>query len=103
MQQVQDLWADMTTRLKSDLGDAQWRSWIKPLQAVSLTQGTLTLAASSRLNKERVISQYLDKIRLMASMSNLGVTDIEITLRTSQSVQRANTAQSRKCQLLHHG
>ena len=92
MQQVQDLWADMTTRLKSDLGDAQWRSWIKPLQAVSLTQGTLTLAASSRLNKERVISQYLDKIRLMASMSDLGVTDIEITLRTSQSVQRANTA-----------
>ena len=51
MQQVQDLWADMTIRLKSDLGDAQWRSWIKPLQAVSLTQGTLTLAASSRLNK----------------------------------------------------
>ena len=92
MQQVQDLWADMTTRLKSDLGDAQWRSWIKPLQAVSLTQGTLTLAASSRLNKERVISQYLDKIRLMASMSDLGVTDIEITIRTSQSVQRANTA-----------
>lgn len=92
MQQVQDLWADMTTRLKSDLGDAQWRSWIKPLQAVSLMQGTLTLAASSRLNKERVISQYLDKIRLMASMSDLGVTDIEITLRTSQSVQRANTA-----------
>ena len=92
MQQVQDLWADMTTRLKSDLGDAQWRSWIKPLQAVSLTQGTLTLAASSRLNKERVISQYLDKIRLMASMSDLGVTDIEITLRTSQSVQRANIA-----------
>ena len=92
MQQVQDLWADMTKRLKSDLGDAQWRSWIKPLQAVSLTQGTLTLAASSRLNKERVISQYLDKIRLMASMSDLGVTDIEITLRTSQSVQRANTA-----------
>ena len=92
MQQVQDLWADMTTRLKSDLGDAQWRSWIKPLQAVSLNQGTLTLAASSRLNKERVISQYLDKIRLMASMSDLGVTDIEITLRTSQSVQRANTA-----------
>ena len=92
MQQVQDLWADMTTRLKSDLGDAQWRSWIKPLQAVSLTQGTLTLAASSRLNKERVISQYLDKIRLMASMSDLGVKDIEITLRTSQSVQRANTA-----------
>ena len=28
----------------------------------------------------------------MASMSDLGVTDIEITLRTSQSVQRANTA-----------
>ncbi|MGC6517353.1 MAG: chromosomal replication initiator protein DnaA [Candidatus Puniceispirillaceae bacterium] len=90
MQQVQDLWAAMTTRLKSDLGETQWRSWIKPLQASALEDGRLTLVASSRLTRERVISQYLDKIRMIASVSSMDVQDIEVILRTSQSVQRAN-------------
>ena len=93
MQQLQELWTDMSQRLKSDLGETQWRSWIKPLQAVSLANGQLTLAASTRLTKERVISQYLDKLRLMGSSSGAHVvTDIEIILRTSQSVQRAHSA-----------
>ena len=63
------------------------------MQAVSLANGQLTLAASTRLTKERVISQYLDKLRLMGSSSSAHVvTDIEIILRTSQSVQRAHSA-----------
>ena len=89
-QQVQDLWVDISTRLKSDLGDAQWRSWIKPLTALSLEAGCLTLCAASRLTRERVISQYLDKVRIIAAARDSAVRDIDIVLRTSQSVQQAN-------------
>ena len=90
-QQVQDLWVDISSRLKSDLGDAQWRSWIKPLIAVSLEEGCLTLGATSRLTRERVISQYLDKLRIIAGAHDKDVHDIDIILRTSQSVQQAHT------------
>ena len=89
-QQVQDLWVDISSRLKSDLGDAQWRSWIKPLVAVSLEEGCLTLGAASRLTRERVISQYLDKLRIIAGAHDKDVRDIDVILRTSQSVQQAN-------------
>jgi len=91
-QQVQDLWVEISTRLKTDLGETQWRSWIKPLTAVSLDEGCLVLGASSRLTRERVISQYLDKLRIIASAQNQDVTDIDIILRTSQSVQQAKHA-----------
>lgn len=90
-QQLQDLWVDISSRLKSDLGDAQWRSWIKPLVAVALEDGCLTLAASSRLTRERVISQYIDKLRIIAAAHNGQVDDIDVVLRTSQSVQQAGT------------
>ena len=90
-QEVQDLWVEISSRLKSDLGEAQWRSWIKPLVAVSLEAGCLTLSASSRLTRERVISQYLDKVRIIAGAHNKEVDDIDIILRTSQSVQQAST------------
>ena len=90
-QQVQDLWVGISSRLKSDLGDAQWRSWIKPLIAVSLEEGCLTLGATSRLTRERVISQYLDKLRIIAGAHDKDVRDIDIILRTSQSVQQAHT------------
>ena len=89
-QQVQDLWVAISTRLKSDLGDTQWRSWIKPLVAVCVEDGCLTLAATSRLTRERVISQYLDKLRINASAQNTAISDIDVILRTSQSVQQTN-------------
>ena len=91
-QQVQDLWVEISSRLKADLGDAQWRSWIKPLTAVSLEEGCLVLGASSRLTRERVISQYLDKLRIIAAAHHKDVSDIDIILRTSQSVQQTHVA-----------
>ena len=71
-QQVQDLWVEISARLKTDLGDTQWRSWIKPLTALSLDEGCLVLGASSCLTRERVISQYLDKLRIIASAQKSG-------------------------------
>ena len=88
-EQMQDLWANVSARLKSELGETQWRNWIKPLSVVALDDGCLSLAVASRLTRERVISQYLDKMRMLSAAENAAITDIDVLLRTSQSVQRA--------------
>ena len=85
---VQEVWMAISRRLKSDLGDVAWRNWIKPLQAAGIEEGCLTLLTSSKLTRERVISQYLDKIRMLSAAQSQEITDIDIILRTSQSVQK---------------
>ena len=50
----------------------------------------MTLAVASRLTRERVISQYLDKMRILSTGQAITITDIDVLLRTSQSVQKTN-------------
>ena len=87
---IQDVWQRISTRLRSDIGDVAWRNWIKPLTALSLEEGCLSLATNNRLTRERVIGQYLDKLRIISAAEDKKIQDIEVMLRTNQSVQTAS-------------
>ena len=87
---IQDVWQRISTRLRSDIGDVAWRNWIKPLVVLSLEEGCLSLATNNRLTRERVIGQYLDKLRIISASEDNQIQDIEVSLRTNQSVQTAS-------------
>ena len=88
--QIQDVWQRISTRLRADIGDVAWRNWIKPLAPLSLDEGCLCLATNSRLTRERVTGQYLDKLRILSAAEDSHITDIDVVLRTNQSVQTAS-------------
>ena len=61
------LWQRVSHRLKTDLGEAKWRAWIKPLLLEAFVKDHLILRASTSFLRDRVHSNYLDKIRLLAA------------------------------------
>ena len=60
-------WDRVTHRMRRDIGDTAWRNWIKPLRFGRLEDGTLTLEASTTLARERVTSQYADRLRVISA------------------------------------
>ncbi len=60
--QVQTLWDHVCERLKIDLGDALYTSWIAPLKVISYDGRCLNLAASSRFMKDRIQTQHGEKL-----------------------------------------
>ena len=64
-QAIQACWGRVNLRMRKDIGDAAWRHWIKPLRISRLKDGTLTLEADSTLARERVSSQYADRLRVI--------------------------------------
>jgi hypothetical protein len=44
------LWQRVSHRLKTELGDAKWRAWIKPLLVKEFTSENLVLKASTSLS-----------------------------------------------------
>ena len=60
-------WGRVNQRMRKDIGDAAWRHWIKPLRVSRLKDGTLTLEVDSTLARERVSSQYADRLRVISS------------------------------------
>ena len=81
----EDAWQRVTNRMRQDIGEAAWRNWIKPLRVSRLEDGTLTLEASSMLARERVTSQYADRLRVISAAEYGTVRKIEISLATRQA------------------
>ena len=80
--------------MRRDIGDAAWRSWIKPLRVNRLEAGTLTLETDSTLTRERVNSQYADRLRVISAAEfktmTSGVNHVEVRINNAL-VQRTNS------------
>ena len=76
-------------------GDAAWRHWIKPLRISRLKEGTLTLEANSTLARERVSSQYADRLRVISSaeFGDVSPTIRHVEVRLAENRQLARTNQ----------
>ena len=61
-EQLQQGWSDILARMKHDLGDSQWRCWIKNLKISGFENETLIIGAESKMIKTRVSSQYQDRL-----------------------------------------
>lgn len=89
---LDDGWGRVTERIRRDIGDAAWRNWIKPLRVSRLEDGTLTLLAGSSLARDRVSSQYADRLRVISAAeygAEYGsVKSVEIKLDAPPTAQR---------------
>ena len=87
-------WSRVTQRMRRDIGDAAWRNWIKPLRVNRLEAGTLTLETDSTLTRERVNSQYADRLRVISAAEfktmTSGVNHVEVRI-VNALVQRTNS------------
>ena len=87
---VAQCWGRVTQRMRHDIGDAAWRNWIKPLRVNRLEAGTLTLETDSTLTRERVNSQYADRLRVISAAEfktvSTGVQHVEV--RVSNGLAR---------------
>jgi len=75
---LDEAWQRVTHRMRKDIGEAAWRNWIKPLRVSRLEDGTLTLEASSTLARERVTSQYADRLRVISAAECGAVRKVEV-------------------------
>jgi chromosomal replication initiator protein len=88
-----DCWNRVSLRMRKDIGEAAWRNWIKPLRVCRLEDGTLTLEVDSTLTRERVSSQYADRLRVIsaAEFSAIDASIRHIEVRLARSVKRVGS------------
>ena len=71
-------WARVRGRLRTELGDAVFRSWLKPLAFEGIDENTAVLRAPSAFVRDRVRSQYSDRLRAIWSVEHSNVNSVAI-------------------------
>lgn len=84
-------WARVRARLRKELGDTAYRSWIKPLTLIAVDNGEVRLAVGTRFVRDWVRSHYSDLIRTAWATESAVITAVEIAVQTATTVAHSES------------
>ena len=74
-------WARVRGRLRAEVGDAAFRSWLKPLTMVSAKRGVVRMSVPTRFMRDWVVSHYSERIQMLWQEEGIGISSIEIVVQ----------------------
>ncbi len=71
-------WSRVCERLRSEIGEGAFRSWLRPVAVVNVDEGEARIAAPTRFMRDWVASHYADRIRALWQAENPAVEMVEV-------------------------
>lgn len=90
------VWSRVQDRLREDLGETTFRSWLKPLRFLELKDNIVHLAVPTRFMREWVASHYTDELKRLWREEFPALEDIEIVVRRLPEDEAAAASETAK-------
>ncbi len=90
--QLSAQWARIRGAMRSEVGDASYTSWLKPLTLAAEADGTVRLSAPTRFMRDWVISHYGDRLRALWQEENSDIDALEIFVEARGAAPAADFA-----------
>ncbi len=76
-------WMRIRGRLKDEVGEIAYRSWLQPLTVAGLSGGEVRILVPTRFMRDWVLTHYADRIRSLWSVENPAVQSIDVVVATA--------------------
>ena len=73
-------WARIRGRLRAEVGEAAFKSWLNPLTFDGVRDGAVKMALPTRFMRDHVMKHYAERLKLLWSGENPGVRAVEIVV-----------------------
>jgi chromosomal replication initiator protein len=80
-QPIDEAWARVRGRLRAEVGEAAFRSWLKPLALLAARDGLVRMAVPTRFMRDWVQSNYAQRIRELWAEEDGALAGIEIVVQ----------------------
>ena len=81
---LNEQWARVRGRLRQEVGEAAFRSWLKPLTLSAQRGQTVRMAVPTRFMRDWVSSNYADRLRALWASENAQITAVEIVVQAPE-------------------
>lgn len=78
---VGEQWARVRGRLRAEVGEAAYRSWLKPLTLVGENKGVMRMAVPTRFMRDWVIGNYSERIQTLWNDEDVSISAVEIVVQ----------------------
>ena len=86
---VEAQWARVRARLRKEVGETAYRSWIKPLTLLAVDRNEARLGATTRFVRDWVRSHHADLIRTIWASENREIAAVDIAVQAATTVARS--------------
>jgi chromosomal replication initiator protein len=73
-------WERVRARLRAEIGETQFRSWVRQLSLAGIADGVVTLGVGSRFVRDWIVSRYADRLRALWALEDPSVRAIAIDI-----------------------
>jgi chromosomal replication initiator protein len=77
---VEQQWARVRGRLREEIGDAAYRSWLKPLVLQEIEEGEVRIAVPTRFMRDWVLTHYAERIRELWARECADIHSVDIVV-----------------------
>ena len=77
-------WAQVRGRLRSEFGEATFRSWLKPLTLAGQSDDTISIAVKTRFMRDWISQHYAERIRALWQSANPAIRSVELVVDGSR-------------------
>ncbi|WP_043743305.1 chromosomal replication initiator protein DnaA [Paramagnetospirillum magneticum] len=85
-------WDRVKVRLKDEVGDAAYRSWLRPITLHDMSEDAVKLALPTRFMRDWVNTHYAERIRTLWGAENPAIRNVEIVVEAARAVSVAQNA-----------
>nr|WP_040566018.1 chromosomal replication initiator protein DnaA [Magnetospirillum molischianum] len=78
-------WDRVKTRLRDEVGDSAYRSWLRPITVHGISDGAVRLALPTRFLRDWVSTHYGERIRAVWGAENPAIRNVEIVVETARA------------------
>ncbi|MEK9684918.1 MAG: chromosomal replication initiator protein DnaA [Rhodospirillaceae bacterium] len=79
-------WARIRGILRSEVGDAAYRSWLKPLTLLSAKKGTVIVSVPTQFMRDWVVSHYADRLRELWIGQGSDIHSVDVVVQSVSQV-----------------
>ena len=89
-----EIWDKVKDRLRKELGETLYKSWLKPLKLKKINKNTIVLSAETTLVRDRVERQYTDRLVSIWASEKPGINNIKVSLEKNNSKKNISLTNS---------
>jgi chromosomal replication initiator protein len=82
---VSQQWQHILDQLRAELGEAIFKSWLKPLCFVEVSGETARVAAPTRFMRDWIVAHYLNRIRSLWQNLNPSIATVDVIIQPPQT------------------
>ncbi len=91
--EVEAQWARIRGRLRGELGEAAYKSWLKPLTLKGAANGVVRISVSTNFMRDWVSNHYGERLGALWSEENSNVREVRLTVEARRAPEPARPGQ----------